>query len=218
MHPTLRDASLFTLAAGAVFGGHPAHAAASDFVDVKDIVPSVLVDTPYASKANVFKTRFYTVNRAFLRRGTALKLAKAQRTLRAHGLRLKVWDAYRPRSVQWAMWRVIQDARYVAPPGPGSRHARGAAVDVTLVNAKGRELEMPSAFDDFSVRAHANYNGASRVAKHNRAVLRAAMIGAGFTPLRHEWWHFNDPQGGQYQMTDITLTELAARTKAAKRR
>jgi D-alanyl-D-alanine dipeptidase len=91
------------------------------------------------------------------------------------------------------MWQVFPNPNYVANPTKGSRHNRGAAVDLTLVDGNGKELEMPTRFDDFTERAHRDYNGASAQAKKNRKLLEDAMKKYGFIPLATEWWHFDAP-------------------------
>lgn len=183
----------------------------SDFVDVAVAVPGIRVELPYATSKNAFKHRFYATKRAFLRRGTARKLAIAQKALAKQGLGLKVWDAYRPRSVQKAMWEQVRDPRYVGPPTNRSRHNRGVAVDVTLVDRHGRELPMPTAFDDFSPRAHGRYTGVSKQVARNRATLRKAMVDAGFQPQWSEWWHFDDTHATRYPISDVKPSDLARR-------
>ncbi|HEY3268129.1 MAG TPA: M15 family metallopeptidase [Armatimonadota bacterium] len=180
------------------------------FVEVAGIAPGIVVDLPYARNANAFGAAMYPLNRAFLRSKTAGRLARAQRLLCSTGLRLKVWDAYRPLSVQRAMWDALPDEDFVAPPGRGSRHNRGAAVDVTLVGPLDAEVEMPSGFDDFSERAHVGYAGGSREARANRDLLRAVMLAAGFTGIDEEWWHFDDPEYRRWPLCDVSLHQLAA--------
>jgi len=167
-------------------------------VDLAAAAPDVKVDLRYATDDNFFRRRFYPEARALLRPSTAVKLAAAQKEFAASGLSLKVWDAWRPLRVQREMWKVMPDPDYVADPAKGSRHNRGAAVDVTLVNKDGRELEMPTGFDDFSPRAHADAANVSGSAKQNRALLRAVMERHGFRALRTEWWHFDDADWEQF--------------------
>jgi len=181
-----------------------------DLVDVASVVPGIVVDLPYATEDNVFGQRLYRVNRAFLRGSAALKLREAQDILEQSGVRLKVWDAYRPLSVQKKMWEQVRDARYVAPPSGGSNHNRGAAVDVTLVDREGRELPMGTGYDDFSGKAHAGYDGLSEEERRNRAILRHAMVSAGFRPLSTEWWHFDDPDARRHPVGDVPIRSLAA--------
>jgi len=186
----------------------------ADLVDVQQVIPDIVVDLKYATADNFTGQVLYEVPRCFLRRATAERLARVQARLRKQGLGLKIWDGYRPRSVQWKMWKLVPDSRYVADPRKGSRHNRGAAVDVTLVDSTGRELEMPTGFDDFTEKAHRDYQGCSETARRNRALLEAAMTAEGFVPLPTEWWHFDDPEWRKYELLDVSLSELARRVDA----
>jgi D-alanyl-D-alanine dipeptidase len=179
-----------------------------DFVDVEDFVPGVVVDLRYATPDNPFGRAFYPSPRALLRRGTAEKLKKAAEILAARSLRLKVWDAYRPLSVQRALWEAVPVPYFVAPPERGSRHNRGAAVDVTLISTDGSDVPMPTDFDDFSDRAHADSPLPSDGERANRALLRAAMLDAGFAAITSEWWHFNDPEFERYPLCDVIAERL----------
>jgi D-alanyl-D-alanine dipeptidase len=172
--------------------------AAGPLVDLGVAAPGVLVQLRYAAANNFLRRRIYRSSRAYLRPTVAARLVRADRLLRAQGLRLVVWDAWRPVAAQRAMWRAMPDPRFVAPPWRGSRHSRGAAVDVTLADASGRLLVMPTGFDDFSMRAHADWSGAPREVARRRSLLRAAMVSAGFLPYLAEWWHFDAPDWRRY--------------------
>lgn len=187
-----------------------------DWVEARRIVAGLIVERPYASTRNAFKTRFYFDQIALLRRGAAAKLRAAQTQLGKNGMRIKLWDGYRPPSVQQKMWDKVRDARYVANPARGgSRHNRGCAVDVTLADARGRELQMPTNYDDFSARAHANASAAP-AARRNRALLRAAMTNAGFKPLATEWWHFDDSQCAIYPIAEAPQAAKVVAPSALK--
>jgi len=174
-------------------------------VDVTSLVPGIVIDLRYATTGNVFRTRLYRQPRCLLRRPVAERLARVQRALAAEGLGLRVWDAYRPASVQWRMWRIAGGSRYLANPRRGSRHSRGAAVDVTLVDRAGRELPMPTGFDSFSRRASRRFRGGSPEARRNRDRLERAMRGQGFLPNPGEWWHFDDPGWRRYPVLDVPI-------------
>jgi D-alanyl-D-alanine dipeptidase len=174
-------------------------------VEVRRVDPSIRVDLRYATTRNVFGTRLYRHPRCLLRRPVAQRLARVQRALRRQRLRLLVLDAYRPPSVQRRMWALKHGSRYLAPPWRGSKHSRGAAVDVTLVDARGRPLEMPSRFDEFSPRASRRYRGGSLAARRNRWALERAMAAEGFRPNPGEWWHFDDPYWRRYPPLDVPL-------------
>ncbi|OQA14816.1 MAG: D-alanyl-D-alanine dipeptidase [bacterium ADurb.Bin363] len=138
----------------------------------------------------------------------AKKLLKVQKKLKKIGLGLKIWDAYRPLSVQYKFWELVPDLRYVADPKVGSNHNRGAAVDVTLVDSKGKELPMPTEFDDFTEKAGRNYNKLPKEVIKNRKLLEDYMVSEGFLPLPTEWWHFDYKNIKDYPVLDIPLEEV----------
>ena len=107
------------------------------------------------------------------------------------GLRLKIWDGYRPVAAQWKFWKLVPDEGYVSDPRKGGRHTRGTAVDLTLITKEGHELLMPSVFDDFSEKAHRNFMDAPKEAIQNRELLQKVMEKHGFVGLPTEWWHFD---------------------------
>lgn len=187
-------------------------------MDVKAIIPDIVVDLRYATPNNFTGTVLYDTARCFLRRTTAERLARVQERLRRRGLGLKIWDGYRPLSVQWKMWELVRDPKYVADPRKGSRHNRGAAVDVTLVDSLGNELEMPTGYDDFTEKAHRNWQGGSATARRNRQILEEAMRAEGFLPLPSEWWHFDDPDWREFDILDIPIRELARQWDERKAR
>lgn len=185
-------------------------------VDVGQAVPGVVVELRYATVNNFMKRAVYPVSaRCYLRARVVQRLAEVQRALRKRGLGLKLYDCYRPRPVQKLLWDITPDERYVAHPSKGSRHNRGAAVDLTLVDAQGRELPMPTEYDAFSVKAHRSYSDLPAEQKQNRALLEDTMKAAGFLPLPTEWWHFDDPDSARYPLADLGFDELARQNAAA---
>jgi D-alanyl-D-alanine dipeptidase len=175
-------------------------------VELPRAVPGVVLDLRYATTNNFTGHVLYPEARAWLRRGTAQRLAAVQRDLKAMGLGLKVFDAYRPLAVQRQLWERVPDERYVANPATGSRHNRGAAVDVTLVRSDGTELLMPTPFDDFSERAHRSFRDLPADALANRDLLERVMTRHGFVGLPTEWWHFDDVDYRQYDVLDVPLS------------
>lgn len=174
-------------------------------VDVGVLEPSIVLDIKYATADNFTGQVLYPSARCLLREPVAQRLLQAQRKLRAQGLGLKVFDCYRPVSVQKKMWAVLPDETYVANPASGSRHNRGASVDVGLVDAEGRELPMPSKFDEFSERSHLDFAAAAPELLHNRQLLQNAMRQAGFLPVSTEWWHFDAPNWRDYPLSDANV-------------
>jgi len=179
-----------------------------DFVDISELDGSLVLDIRYATPRNFTGKVMYPVARCLLRRDAALRLIKVEQRLRAQGCRLIIFDGYRPLSVQKKFWNILPDERYVADPAKGSRHNRGAAVDVTLADLAGNPLAMPSDYDDFSEKAHRDYAGASLEAKKNCALLEGAMKAEGFDPFPTEWWHFDAPGWERYPVSDFSLEEF----------
>jgi len=190
------------MVAGAAHGGRGAGREV-DLVEVREVAPDMRVDLSYFHRENAFRRKFYARQSALLRKPVALRLARVQRRLRARGLGLKVWDAYRPASVHRKMWALRPGTRYLSNPKRGSKHSRGAAVDVTLVTRAGRELAMPTRHDEFGPRAHRGaVRGVSREARKNSGLLEAAMRAEGFLANRYEWWHFSAPDWRRYPLLE----------------
>ena len=177
----------------------------SGLVRVEAIDPHIVLDLRYASADNFSGKPVYPVNVALLQRETARKLAAANAELMERGYRLKLWDAYRPFHLHQLLWELAGDKRYFfADPRYGSVHNRGAAVDVTLVDARGREVEMPTDFDDFSGGAH-RHAPMSPAARANLDLLTEVMSRNGFQYIDFEWWHFEDISWWQYPLLDLPL-------------
>jgi beta-N-acetylhexosaminidase/D-alanyl-D-alanine dipeptidase len=181
-------------------------------VEVTGLDPAIRIEMRYATPDNFTGRAIYPSGRCFLARETARRLARVQARLAREGLGLKLYDCYRPFSAQKTLWELAPDKRFVARPekrdgrpARGSRHNRGAAVDRTLVDAQGRELPMPTAFDDFSPRAARNHQGGDPTAQANSRHLEAAMVEEGFTPLASEWWHFDGPGWRSCPLLDLPL-------------
>lgn len=176
-------------------------------VAVLALVPDAVIDLRYATPRNLTGRPLYKKPVALLAKPAAERLARAAAALRKDGLRLVVYDAYRPLSAQRALWKAKPDPRYVADPKKGSSHNRGAAVDVGLADAEGRRLPMPTEFDAFGPEAAHGARGVPPEAAANAARLRAAMEDAGFEALAEEWWHYRDPGGAGWPLRDDPLEE-----------
>ncbi|NEP46309.1 MAG: M15 family metallopeptidase, partial [Okeania sp. SIO2H7] len=178
-------------------------------VDIKTINPNIVLDIRYATTNNFLEEQLYPVAKCALRKEVAEQLSKVQIDLEEIGLGLKVFDCYRPLSVTKKMWEVLPDSRYVANPARGSRHNRGAAVDVSLVDLKtGMELEMPTDFDDFSEKAWRDYDGNELEVKKNSNLLASMMKKHGFESLITEWWHFDFEGWEKFSILDVSLDEI----------
>lgn len=172
-------------------------------VDASTFAADLIVDLRYATAANFLGRAVYPARATCLMLPvTAKKLRAAAESLKPFGLRLKVYDCYRPLSVQWKMWKLVPKPGYVADPRKGSNHNRGAAVDLTLAKTDGSELVMPTSFDTFSEASHQSYRGGSDVSRKNRDLLREKMVDAGFKPNPMEWWHFELPDAANYAVRD----------------
>ncbi len=167
-----------------------------ELLDIRSIDPSIVVELRYAGRNNLTGHALYPPGTpALVRPEVAQRLAIAQRFLRQRAHGLKIWDAYRPRSVQVQLWRAAPANDYVADPetANGSLHTWGVAVDATLVNSRNQPVMMPTDFDDFTPAAMLIYCGSNRYIRSNLALLQAAMGAAGFYGQRREWWHFIAP-------------------------
>jgi D-alanyl-D-alanine dipeptidase len=179
-------------------------------VDLTSEIQGVQLDLRYATVNNFTGNRIYTMPKAYLRAPAARALKKVQDSLAYFGLALKIFDAYRPYSASLVFAELISDTSYVASPRKGSRHNRGCAVDVSLVNKRtGKELAMPTGFDDFSEKAGHSYMKLPRNVIKNRELLSGIMKHFGFYSISSEWWHY-DFQGWQnIKLMDLSFEELS---------
>lgn len=181
-----------------------------EMVDILDLDGTFVLDIRYATDNNFTGKAVYTAEeaRCLLRRPVAEALAAVQADLRTEGYGLMIFDCFRPIAVQQRFWEVFPDEDYVAKPvldadgNPvqGSKHNRGAAVDLTLIGPDGQPVEMPSDYDDFSEKAHPGNPEMSVLARANVDRLSQAMQRHGFTPIPTEWWHFDGPGWEKYAL------------------
>jgi len=187
---------------------------APDLVEIVTLEPGLHLDIRYATARNFVGRPVYAEARAFLQRPAAEALVRAHRALAAEGYGIVVFDGYRPWSVTKLFWDVTpaDKKEFVADPSQGSRHNRGCAVDLSLYDlATGREVEMPSGYDEMTERAYPDYAGGPAEARARRGILRAAMEAQGFTVYPQEWWHFDYKDWPSYGIGTVTFTELAKR-------
>jgi D-alanyl-D-alanine dipeptidase len=167
------------------------------------------LDIRYATPNNFMRKTLYPVAKAYLRAPAARALVAVQKDLASRGLGIKVFDAYRPYRVTEAMWEPIRNPDFVADPAKGSRHNRGAAVDLTLIDLKtGTEVPMPTGYDDFTERAAQSFMDLPAGALANRALLKEVMERHGFKALPSEWWHFDYNGWEQFALMDVALEDL----------
>jgi len=178
------------------------------FVKVSDYIPDLVVDLRYGTENNFTGKVIYVSDTLWLRYGTVKKLIQVQAELAEQELYLKVWDGFRPPSAQWKLWDICPDPTYVSDPNKGfSSHSRGNTVDITLVDALGNEVTMPTDFDDFSKLADRDYSDCSAEAAQNAVMLEEIMKKYGFRPYSGEWWHFTDTTSYAVEHTFTPIKE-----------
>ena len=166
------------------------------------------IDLLYATPLNFTGSPIYRREAGYLHPDTALLLKRASELARNLGLRLRLFDAFRPAEAQWILWRHLPDPAYIADPRHGSPHSMGAAVDLTLVEAdSGRALDMGTGFDDMRPLSWHGATNISSQAQRNRALLLGVMTAAGFDYFRNEWWHYQlfKPRGRYPVLSDSVL-------------
>lgn len=148
-------------------------------------------DIAYATPRNITGKPVYARAGCYLHPDAAEKLALAIAIARPFGLRLRIFDAFRPSEAQWVLWRARPDPNFLADPRRGSPHSRGVAVDLTLIDGAGRALDMGTGFDAFTpLSYHGVTAGIGVAAQRNRLVLLGIMTSAGWDFYRNEWWHY----------------------------
>ena len=182
--------------------------ASKELVDLEEEVSGIRLDIRYATENNFMGEQLYPVAKAVLRKPAAESLTEVQEELGDQGIGLKVFDGYRPYEVTERIWEPYQDPDYVADPAEGSRHNRGCAVDLTLVDGNGEELLMPTDFDDFSERAGHDYEDLPEEAIRNRDLLREAMESHGFVALETEWWHYDCQDFERFELLNLPLESV----------
>ena len=188
-----RDFYKFLIAPFAFAALSPSMGQQIPLVNIKTVDPSIRIELRYASSKNLAGRRLYPRGmQALVRPEVAQRLAVAQAFLKRYQYSLKIWDAYRPPSVQSELWRAAQQNDYVANPnaGAGSMHSWGVAVDATLTDFHNATVSMPTDYDNFTPAAMWRYQGSDPVVRSHLHLLQVAMRDAGFYGLRTEWWHF----------------------------
>lgn len=189
------------------------HTVAADsnkkLVNLEEYIPGIKLDIKYATTENVTKHLLYDTAMIFLRLPAAKALKSVQEELKKHGLELLIHDTYRPYAVTKKIWEFVLDENYAASPKTGSRHNRGCAVDLTVIDSKtGKELEMPTEYDDFTEKAHHDYMNFPQNVIINRALLKNIMERFGFIALGTEWWHYDFEGYKNYEIMDISFRDL----------
>jgi D-alanyl-D-alanine dipeptidase len=152
---------------------------------------------------NFMGEKIYDCAECYLRTEVAQAIARVHRALKTKGYGgLKMYDCYRPHSAQWKLWKKVPNPQYVADPRKGSMHNRGSAVDLTVIDKNGKELDMGTGYDVFDKKAYIDYIGHSATVNNNRKLLQETMIAEGFRTTRTEWWHFSYTKKS-YEISDF---------------
>ena len=180
-----------------------------ELIDLEKFIPSLMLDIRYATSNNFTGEKIYTLAKAYARKPVAESLRKIQADLKPQGLGIKIFDAYRPYKATVKFYEVYGDTTYVASPYKGSRHNRGCALDLTLINLKtGKELKMPTGYDSFSKDAWPTTPVKDPEARKNRTLLITTMEKHGFRVNSSEWWHFDFIGWKKFEVMDIDFEEL----------
>ncbi len=169
-------------------------------VDVTHILPEVCIDLKYASADNLTGQVIYCKNLCLLHPDAAQALTRSVQIAKLAGFTLKIFDAYRPQQAQTLLWQACPDPQYVADIKLGSNHSRGVAVDVTLINQEGKELNMGTGFDEMTERSHQYFPDLHTNIQRNRLLLNAVMQAGGYCTIPTEWWHFELPDALSYAL------------------
>lgn len=172
-----------------------------------DLYP-VEIDLVYCSANNFTGQRVYEHARCALLPDAAACLLRAAQAARRAGYTLKIFDAYRPPAAQAVFWALCPDPRYVSDAGLGSNHTRGTAVDVTLLDQGGAEIDMGTGFDAMEDLSHHDRPDLPVTVQRNRNMLLGIMLQAGFASIATEWWHYELPQSHDYPLLDDPIVEV----------
>lgn len=183
--------------------------------------PDVLLDIRYATENNFMKKNVYKEFKGcFLHKEAFAKFTKARSLLKQSGTGYKfiIFDCLRPRSVQRELWSVVKGTdkqEFVADPDKGSVHNYGFAMDLSLADSYGKELDMGTPFDFFGDLARPTHENQfiksgelTKIQLKRRLVLRKVMEDAGFIQLKHEWWHFDAEAGDVVRKNRVIVETL----------
>lgn len=180
-----------------------------ELLELKKYIPGIKLDIRYATKNNFTGQAVYKQARAFARRPVTEALKNVQNELKKSGLGLKIFDGYRPYTVTTKFFAIANDKSFVANPKDGSRHNRGCAIDLTLINLKtGKELAMPTPYDSFAPEAASDFKNLPEEVIKNRELLQTVMEKNNFRVLNNEWWHFDFIGWRNFELMDIPFEDL----------
>jgi zinc D-Ala-D-Ala dipeptidase len=184
-----------------------------DLVEVATLDSTIHLDIRYATSNNFTGHAVYRQAKCILQRPAAEALVRVNGKLRDIGYGILVFDGYRPWSVTKIFWETASEKErekgFVANPAKGSKHNRGCAIDLTLYDlATGKEVDMPSQYDEFTDRAGSKYSGGSSESMRLREILRVTMASEGFNVVNEEWWHFDYKDWQSYPILNIPFEDL----------
>ncbi len=181
----------------------------NQLVEIKKAIPNIALDIRYATRNNFMNQVMYKEARAFARKPVVAQLKRVQSALNKKGYGLKIFDGYRPYTVTQAFYKKAKHKNFVANPKKGSKHNRGCAIDLTLIDLKtGKEVQMPTPYDSFAPEASPSYSNLPPAVIKNRALLITTMQSYGFRVLSNEWWHFDFIGWKKYPLMDIPFEKL----------
>ncbi|GAA5221750.1 D-alanyl-D-alanine dipeptidase [Membranihabitans marinus] len=175
----------------------------TEFINIQSIDSTIVLDIRYASTNNFTKKQMYDCGKCYLKTNVAYALAEIHQYLKTQGLGIKVFDCYRPQSIQYKLWDAVPNPHYVARPHKGSVHNRGGAVDLTIVDTDGQELDMGTDYDFFGEKAHQEFKDLPKNILSNRKLLKQTMEKYGFEPIRTEWWHYDFVGSDDYALSNV---------------
>lgn len=182
-----------------------------ELVDLRPLLPTAHYDIVYATDQNFLRRQLYPEPELFLRKPAARALVRAAEIMAGQGCGLRLFDGYRPYAVTVLIYEEVRDPNFAADPRKGSKHNRGMAIDLASYDLNtGQPLPMPCPYDEISERASHAYAGGEDAARRHRDVLKAAMLGAGFSALQHEWWHYDCAGWQECPIYDLTHREIRA--------
>lgn len=175
----------------------------STFVNLKEYSKEFIYDLKYATTNNFLNQKVYDCDECYLRLSTVNALVNANNDFIANGYRIKLFDCYRPIDVQKKMWKIVSNPNYVADPKKGSIHNRGGAIDITLVDRDGKELNMGTSFDHFGIESSHDFQNLSSEVLNNRKLLKTIMLKNNFKSFDSEWWHYNLKDGNLFNISNF---------------
>lgn len=181
----------------------------NQLIEIKKVIPNITLDIRYATRNNFMSQVMYKEARSFARKPVVAQLKRVQLALNKKGYGLKIFDGYRPYAITKAFYKKAKNKNFVANPKKGSKHNRGCAIDLTLIDLKtGKEVQMPTPYDSFALEASPSYSNLPSAVIKNRALLITTMQSYGFRVLSNEWWHFDFIGWKKYDLMDIPFEKL----------